>query len=275
MQLYPRISLPRARTLLATQPVRSLDQLRQAPLPSFDGAQFAPTGGNRVSLGRLVTIRTKVDEILDEVGFPDSTLPARQSFDRQVIVYFSGLALPAAEMLRAEVWAWIAIRLVPHAVTWRFLGRDGSVSAERFAGSIHRNALGRLWLRSWVLDDESDESRHLLATAVTEDAAVALLERASLAADHRLARTIVRCWLEWQRGGTTDLEGLLRGAMKRIRVSVAITEPLGMTDSCLLDLVQSAFVREHRSRDISRQAPAQRKGVGLAARATNGGDDSA
>jgi len=275
VHLYPRIPLPRARALLAAQGVRSSEQLRQAPLPTLDGAQFAPTGGNRVTLTALLAIRNRVDAILDEVGFPDSTLAARQRFDRDVMVHLTGLSLPASEMLRAEVWAWIAIRLVPHAVSWRFRGRDGVVSVERFAGSIHRNALGRLWLRSWVLDDATSEHRWSLATALTEDAAVALLERASLAADHRLARTIVRCWLEWQQAGTPDVEGLLRGAMKRIRVLVAMSEPFGMSDDGVNDLVRSAFVREHRARDTARPAIAQRSGEESVAREMNGDEDRA
>lgn len=267
MQLYPRLSLPHARTILAARPVESPERLRQAPLPVLDGAHFAPTGGNRVPLAALLEIRRTVDAILDDVGFPATSLPARQRFDRDLIVYFSRLALPTVEMLRAEVWAWIAVRLAPHAVAWRFQGRDGIVAIERFAGSIHRNALGRLWLRSWVLNDDREDSRHALATAVTEDAAVALLERVSLAADHRLARTIVRCWLGWQRSATPDLEGLLRGAMKRIRIAVMFSEPLGMSDAALAGLVEAAFVREQREREISRGVPVQT--------APNGGDEVA
>lgn len=252
MQLYPRIPLPRAYTLLAAQMNNSLEQLRQATLPTLEGAQFAPTGGNRVALSTLLALRSRVDAILDEVGFPASSMTARQRFDREVMLHLADLALPRGEMLRAEVWAWIAVRLVPHAVMWRFRGRDGSVSVERFAGSVHRNALGRLWLRAWILEDANSENRWALATALNEDAAVALLERTSLAADHRLARIVVQCWLEWQEAKTPDLEGLLRGAMKRLRVLAAMSEPFAMTDASLQDLVRSAFVLEHSSRDAAR-----------------------
>lgn len=239
--------------MVATHTGRSPVQLRSAPLPNLDGAQFAPTGGSRIQVGALLALRSKLDEILDDVGFPESTLPARQRFDREVMVHLGELSWPPGEMLRAEVWAWIAVRLVPHAIAWRFMGRDGSVTMERFAGSIHRNALGRLWLRSWVLDDRGTADRWSLATALTEDAAVALLERASLAADHRLARAIVRCWIDLQRSGVPDLEGLLRGAMKRIRVMVAMLEPLAMSDDATNQLVHSAFSKEHVARLQSRR----------------------
>lgn len=274
MQLFPRIPLLRARALLAALHDRSPEHLGRAPVPTLDGAQFASTGGNRVPLSSLLAIRSRIDEILDDVGFPASTLAARQRFDRDVMVHLGELSLPAGEMLRAEVWAWLTIRLVPHAVAWRFMGRDGSVSTERFAGSIHRNALGRLWLRSWVLDDPGSPDRWSLATALTEDAAVALLERASLAADHRLARSIVRCWLEWQRSGTPELEALLRGAMKRIRVMVTMIEPLAMSDCSMNELVRSAFTREHRARTSARLA-AHQGGAGESAPATNGDEHRA
>lgn len=218
-------------------------KLKVAGPPSFDGAHFAPTGGTRVSLNELIAFRSEIENVANAAGWPASSLSAKQQLDRELIACLGSRKLPTGEMMRAEVWAWIAVRLVPHIVQWRFGTDDLSTSPTRFAGTMHRNALGRLWLRAWVFggDDAGRPERWELAQALNEDTTVAILERTSVASDHRLARAIAACWKEQHDARVPELEAKLRQVMKRLRVLAVVRNTSVMTEDALATMVHDAF----------------------------------
>jgi hypothetical protein len=207
-------------------------------MPALSGERFAPTGGRRVTDAELVKLRQDLDTIATSVGFPADTLLARQQFDRQVARFLGEAELPPGEMLRAETWAWIAVHLVPHLVQWRFGSGDGTAAAERFAGSLQRNAIGRLWYRAWVFDSGAGHpERFDLVDQLPEDATVAILERTSIASDHRLARMLAESWVR-HRDETPSLgETLLRRAAIRIRVAAVVRELAALDDNDLGEVV--------------------------------------
>jgi hypothetical protein len=210
--------------------------------PTLEGARFAPTGGTRVTLQELLGFRAHLDELAVAAGWPGDRLSGRQRFDREVAIWLGDLSLPPGEMLRAETWSWFTVHLVPHLVRWRFPGVRGTTSIERFVGPIQRNLLGRLWLRAWVLDQgEASPERWSLARAMSEDAAVAILERTTLASDHRIARAIATRWLAAKSGDVREVEGLLREAIKRIRVLAVVRNLSVLNDEALAFAVGAAF----------------------------------
>jgi hypothetical protein len=242
MRLYPRLHLSHASALASAFDGIDPAVLRAQCPPGVSGQRFAPTGGRRVADSELHSLRRALDGAADAAGFPSRTLTARQVFDRQVAKLLGEARLPPGEMLRAETWAWIAVHLVPHLVQWRFGGTDAITASERFAGSVQRNAIGRLWLRAWVFDRGLEHpGRFDLVDLLTEDASVAILERTTIASDHRLAQRLAEHWLKRREEARTNAEDLLREAAKRIRVLAVVQELAvledGEIDSAIDDIL--------------------------------------
>lgn len=242
MDLFPRLALPRARALAARYSGAKPERLRSTLQVAFDGARFAPTGGTRVTRSKLEAVRGEIETIADGAGWPRPDVAARRQFDREVVDYLGQCGWPPGEMLRPEVWAWITVHLVPHVVAWRFGRADNTVALERFAGALQRNALGRLWLRAWVFDRGAAAlDRWLLARVLSEDAAVAILERTALASDHRFACAIAHQWNLYREAGVSGLEGVLRAAMKRLRIAAVVQDTMALESDSLALLVRDAF----------------------------------
>lgn len=233
MLLFPRLALPEALTKVRTFAGAGV------PAPGaidLTAARFAPTGGIRVDPSRLRDMRADLTRLAGESDLEQGSQQARQRFDRSVMQYLSDQDLPVAEMVRPECWAWVAVILIPDLVHWRFRGNDGHVNPERYCGPLVRNAIGRLWLRAWVLGSD--------AALITEDAAVAILERPSVASHAELARSILRHWTDCKSTGIQDPEGLLREVMKRIRLRTTILDTLAMPADLVEGLVAASFAAE-------------------------------
>jgi hypothetical protein len=188
----------------------------------------------------LLALRGELDRIADAAGFPAGSSVGRQDFDRGAAAFLGRAGLPAGEMLRAETWTWIAVYLVPHLVQWRFGGSDARTTLERYAGSLQRNTIGRLWFRAWVFDGgEANGERWALVNGLPEDATVAILERTRIASDHRLARELARRWLPLRADRTLKSEDVLREAAKGIRVLAVVRELNALDDQALGDAVDA------------------------------------
>lgn len=237
---FPRLSPVRARSVLANHPA-DLDTLAAMPVPDLSTCRFAATGGRKVTQQELVDLREDLMKEAVAAGYPAQTLQARQVFDRRLAVRLAGYGFPPGETLRAEVWAWMCVHLVPSLVAWRFGGRDTPSPLNRYAGILQRNALGRLWLRGVVFDrGEDHEDRWGLVKVISEDALLAILDRTALSGDWRLARAVGERWLlSRQQGEKADL--LLREASKRILVSIVFIETGCMDEATLARFVDRAF----------------------------------
>lgn len=239
MRLYPRLHLAHAAAIASSFAGKEPIALRASPLPPLSGERFAPTGGRRVSEAELDQLRRDLDAVADAAGFPADTLLARQHFDRQVSRFLGAADLPPGEMLRAETWAWIAVHLVPHLVQWRFGGTDGTAAVERFAGPLQRNAIGRLWYRGWVFDAGPGHPRRFdLLDHLPEDATVAILERTTIASDHRLARVLAECWVRHRDEAPSQAEALLRQSAIRVRVAAVVLELAVLDDGHLGEAIE-------------------------------------
>lgn len=237
MKLYPRLPLAKARGDLADLWPRREEGGFGLPLISLEGERFAPTGGVRVTESELRELR---DRILDAVPVGAvRTLEAQQQADRRLTVVLGEAGISPSEGLRPEMWAWLAVKLVPGVVSWRF-GSSDKPPVERYAESLHRNALGRLWLRAHTLDLGPDkDDRWSLATSLSEDASVQVLERPTLSAEPRVARAIARVWLRWRE--KRRIEDVFRDAAKRLLVLSGWRELGAIPEAELERVVEQAF----------------------------------
>jgi len=87
---------------------------------------------------------------------------------------------------------------------------------------------------------EGADDRWSLLDRIPEDAAMAILERTTVSADHRLARAVARAWLDTGAVGSVA-EQLLRSTMISLRVQAALTETSALDDADLQELTNRAF----------------------------------
>lgn len=243
---FPRLSAARAKVAVAQLSGKSNEQLQleSRVLPSLETEQFAATGMQRVSPSELRSLQEHVRARATAAGYPDGGVGARPEVDRAIAKSLAELDLPVGEMLRPDVWTWIAVHLFPDYLTWRWARPDGSITEARVSGPIYRNALGRLWLRGVVFDRGAESSnRWALMEGITEDASVAILERTTVSADHRVARAVAEAWIATGIVGTAA-EVLLRRAMVFFRVQAALIEAVALDDIELKRLVNNAFLKE-------------------------------
>jgi hypothetical protein len=198
----------------------------------------------RISAVELKVLQDQVRAQMNAAGYPDGSVGARPEVDRAIAKTLAELDLPVGEMLRADVWTWMVVHLLPDYLTWRWARPDGSITDTRVNGPIYRNALGRLWLRGVVFDRGIDSAdRWALMERVTEDASVAILERTTVSADHRVARAVAEAWIATGIVGTAA-EVLLRRTMVYFRVQAALIETAALDDVDLKRLVSNAFLKE-------------------------------
>lgn len=165
----------------------------------------------------------------------------RTQFDRDAAVYLaSHPALGHGDALRNDTWAFITTIVAPDVVEWRF--PDAGLS--RFEGGV-RNAFQRLWLRGRALDrGKKHLHRWELVQALPEDAAVQIVERPSLGGRSRIARAIGEGWLEMRKDTPqSKQEGVMRSAIKILRLQNQIIDLQFLSDDDLLSSVREAFTK--------------------------------
>lgn len=235
---FPRLTAAKAeRIILARGGVRSLDALERISMPPLDTQAFAPTGPQRVDESFLHDLRAGLDAIAKAAGYPQRQEETLRTFDAKAAVFLGELELPLGEAIRSETWAWIAVHLAPHLVQWRWGKDDKPASEKRYAGILQRNALGRLWYRAYVMREEEGDPWMTLGL-VNEDAHVAVLERTSIARDHRLAKSIIKHWRKL--GGGEDA---LRQALIRVRLRLLLQDTAVLSDIQLDRVLSWAFAQ--------------------------------
>lgn len=197
MKLWPRLPLPRAKALVGDYGNRSLEDLQGTFATNASLKLFAPTGGVPIDDKTLRKLRLELESFAQECGYPETgSKKDRTHFDELVLHFLADLPIDFGEAIRPETWAWIAVVLAPHLVKWRWMGSDGHVSPERYAGPIVRNSFGRLWYQAMALDRGVDSAnRWLYAEEFGADQTVALLERPSLAANRAVCLAVGKAWL--------------------------------------------------------------------------------
>lgn len=200
---------------------------------------FAASGGRR-SEDLAHRIGDGIRGIATSCGCPEnSSQVSRSKFDHEVAVLLASLPeLETGEALRDDVWSYLATAVLPDVVSWRFPDR----AKHRFAGGV-RNTLQRLWVRGTVLDrGHGHPERWGLVRSLSEDAAVQIFERASIAGNRRLALAMAEAWVRFgERIGRSRMEPVMRRATKLIRLRNEIIDAAGLPEGALEALVVSAF----------------------------------
>jgi hypothetical protein len=202
--LYPRLLPGDAEALFR--------RLHRLDLPDIEGsaelwsdrAVFAASGGTRVTQDHLASLRANISREARLANYPHSpSVRDRNKFDSataRILVVQSDMT--PGEAAQPQVWAFLALVVMPHICAWRFPPRtDGTYVADRFKGSdLTRHALGRLWTRAYILQEpasESDETRFRLLDVLGEaDIDQIMARRDSVAASPALVRSIVRSWAD-------------------------------------------------------------------------------
>lgn len=206
---------------------------------------YAASGGNRAD-DFPERIGAAIRGIAGRSGFPDdSNQAARSKFDRLAAIYLaSQKELATGESLRDDVWAYMAIVVVPDVVSWRFPDR----AVHRFEGGV-RNTLQRLWTRGTVLDrGEQSQDRWELILSLTEDAAVQIFERASVGSNQGLAVALAEGWVKMAaKIGRNKMEPVMRRAIKLVRLRNEVVDLAGLPKPELDARVMQAFEQAEKS----------------------------
>ncbi|MFD9375045.1 DUF6339 family protein [Streptomyces sp. NPDC059999] len=171
-------------------------------------AVYAATGGRRVTRDELDQLRGSVLRVAHDQGFPAAPSPAqRTAFDREAAqVLREGCRMVPGEAAQRQVWAFLALVLLPDVCVWRWPADAGNrYVADRFKGTdLTRHALARLWTRAHVLrDDAADDPYHLLDVLGEADLDQIMARRSALAGSPALVRAIVRTHRDDEAGGAS------------------------------------------------------------------------
>ncbi|MGW6334222.1 DUF6339 family protein [Nocardia rhamnosiphila] len=168
-----------------------------------------------MSEDRLRWLREAIVDLARESAYPESP-DARQkvTFDLgSARILHREMKIAPAEAAAGDVWAFLALVLLPDVAHWRYPRPPG----DRVLGTdLTRHVFGRLWWRSQFVFSSSESDPYGALTILGESAFDQIYaRRASLGGSPHLIKSILRVW------GALDLNGmqereLLRDFLKRL-----------------------------------------------------------
>ncbi|MET8008138.1 DUF6339 family protein [Nonomuraea glycinis] len=190
MTLYPRLSDAEGRILLERIRLQDVDTLaRNAQLDR--SMAYAPTGGIPASREHLEAVTHAIRQCAKEYGYPNRIGDVTRPFDRALAtVVFENTDMAPAEAAAPEVWTYVATRLVPDVVMWRW---QPKYNEQRWIGrGLVRHTLGRLWWQAYALGIPTGDKRdYALLDTLSEDDLNQVFERRSIGGTPPLARALV------------------------------------------------------------------------------------
>lgn len=219
--LYPRLDTLTAINLHKKMEGKSIEELYESSSLEHKDAIYTQTGGVNIDEIVLKKIADEIRAIAKDCGYPDKKDQKMQAtFDARVSAWlYEHMNIAYGEVIRKDVWSFIALVMLPDVSKWRFPG----FIKERLLGEV-RNVFQRLWLRAYMFDlIVNDETRWKLLEELTEDAMVAIVERPSVSANRVLARNIGLAWVKIASEiGKDKMELVNRTAMKYLRQTVPL-----------------------------------------------------
>lgn len=166
------------------QPLTSLSE----HLPDLSvSATWPAVAEPRIDSATLTGLRGLLLALAASHGFPDQ-VRATSDFDAAAAaVLREQLPLTAHEAAQDDGWAWLTCCWLLDIAMWRFGPR---ADRRRYLGDVNRNTFRRLWWRHEILGQTRDVNR------LGEDELVAIMERPTIAAHPRFARTIAAEFLD-------------------------------------------------------------------------------
>ncbi|MEU6763572.1 DUF6339 family protein [Streptomyces sp. NPDC046853] len=213
--LYPR--------LLAGQAKPLHQQYKEMPLPDLaehvayrhESAVYVATGGDRITETQLRDLRTLVLETAKRAGFPEEpSRAARARFDLDLAALLHGkMDLMPAEAASGDVWAFLALILLPDVAYWRYPRPPGD---RVVASDLTRHVFGRLWWRAHLVRDSAAPEPYAALDILGEAAFDQIYaRRKALGGSPHLVRNILHAWAAVDLHGLPERE-VLRDFLKRL-----------------------------------------------------------
>lgn len=213
--LYPRLLSGQAKPLHEAYRRMSLSELTQRAATTHDSAVYVATGGDRIPPRRLEELRERVIALTREAGFPnESTRERRADLDLWLAAALHAeMGIVPAEAASGDVWAFLALILLPDIAYWRYPQPPG----DRIRGTdLTRHVFGRLWWRAHLVHSPEDPDPYAALKILGEAAFDQIYaRRKALGGSPYLVKAILRVW------NGLDLRGLeeraiLRDFLKRL-----------------------------------------------------------
>ncbi|MET9405541.1 DUF6339 family protein [Streptomyces sp. NPDC002935] len=213
--LYPRLLAEQARPLFEEYRHLTTAELVGRVSVTHESAVYVATGGDRVSSHQLQELRTGVIDLAKRAGFPDESDRARNAdFDLQLAALLHAeMGMVPAEAASRDVWAFLALVLLPDVAFWRYPQPPG----DRVLGTdLTRHVFGRLWWRAQLVRS-SDDPEPYSALKILGEAAFDQIyaRRAALGGSPHMVRAILRVWKDLDFTGLNERE-TLRDFLKRL-----------------------------------------------------------
>lgn len=230
--LYPRLAAHEGRLLLQQYDGLGLNDIRVQSDVSHPNGSYAATGGIPASAAHLSALATLVRQCADEFGYPrPSENRTRTSADRALAALMhQSMDIVPAEAAEPDVWTFLACRLLPDVVMWRW----GTSNEERWIGQgLVRHAFGRLWWQAHVLVTERDGTRdYSLVEHLAEADLNQIFERRTIGGVPPLARALAH-ELSAPRLGQVPVarRRIVRDVTKRVRRLLPYTSFLALDES--------------------------------------------
>lgn len=213
--LYPRLLAGQAKPMYEGYRDLTITELAQRAATNHDSAVYVATGGNRVSEDKLAELRRLVVDLAGEAGFPnESSRDRNAAFDLRVAAALhANMSLVPAEAASGDVWAFLALVLLPDVAYWRYPNPPG----DRIVGTdLTRHVLGRMWWRAQLVHSSDDPDPYAALEILGEAAFDQIYaRRKALGNSPYLVKTILRVWNELDLSGLDERE-VLRDFLKRL-----------------------------------------------------------
>lgn len=238
--LFPRLPAAAAKARLAGILGRTAPELTELASCRDSHAVFGATGGTRIPEAWLEQLRDQMLRLAVSHGYPEPKgKDAYVSFDQAAAALLvDGLPICNGEASRDDVWAFLALTLMPDIATWRFPDQQEG----RLMGGV-RNVFQRIWWRGRMLRDPSRGLDPYWLLQLPEDALVGLMERPALSSNPKVALAIGKAIDSLARTTpSASREDAWRAAYKRIRQRFVLTNFEFLTDRDLETAIQEATI---------------------------------
>lgn len=213
--LYPRLLAAQAGSLHEEYRVLTIPDLVQQAATKHESAVYVATGGDRVHEDALLELRRLILDVAGKAGFPgESNRNLRAAFDLKVAAALhANMRLVPAEAASGDVWAFLALVLLPDVAYWRYPMPPG----DRVLGTdLTRHVFGRMWWRAQLIHSSDDPDPYAALEILGEAAFDQIYaRRKALGNSPYLVKSILRVWNELALDGLDERE-VLRDFLKRL-----------------------------------------------------------
>lgn len=239
--LYPRLSDPEGRILLGKTRSKDAETLKALAGIDYPSAYYAPTGGVPAGRDHLQELADAVRDCAEAHGYPApaSNRAAERlhtTFDRALArVVFEKTDMTAAEAASAEVWTFMAVRMLPDVVKWRW---GVAANDERWLGhTLVRHTFARVWWQAFALTARTGPDRdYTLLDALSESDLNQIFERRGIGGCPTIARALTAALIDpTVRPSEVAHRDLVRDVTKRISRLLPFTSFLAMDERQLQD----------------------------------------